>query len=283
MFWHSGSVRPETGGSRRLADRLAEAGIALDDDPVAVWCQLRTAEGRRATIIDLYELVAAPRGLAPDQLPLPERLALARSVMPIVWPGFAVTHGSARVGDTIEISDYDVRWPEQFQRWRGQLVDQLGDTAVLIEHIGSTSVPGLAAKAIVDIQISVGSLSDERLYVNRLERAGVQLRSRDEFHRYFRPPPGKPRDVHVHVCEAGSPWEREHLLFRDYLRKDPDARNAYGETKRVAAGVWADDGWGYTDAKAQIVLDILAEAKRWARSTGWTGPLPRERGALPLS
>jgi GrpB-like predicted nucleotidyltransferase (UPF0157 family) len=88
----------------------------------------------------------------------------------------------------------------------------------------------------------------------------VQLRSRDDFHRYFRPFPDKPRDVHVHVCTTGSDWEREHLLFRDHLRSDRDARDAYAQAKRAAAVAWADDGWAYTDAKTEIVLEILERA-----------------------
>ena len=73
-----------------------------------------------------------------------------------------------------------------------------------IEHVGSTSVPGLPAKPIVDVQISVDDEDDESRYVPQLEEAGIQLRSRDSLHRYFRPFPDRPRDVHVHVCAAGS-------------------------------------------------------------------------------
>jgi GrpB-like predicted nucleotidyltransferase (UPF0157 family) len=239
--------------------RLSVAGVPPGLEPVETWRRLRAVEGRAATVIDLYELVARPRGIRAQDLPAEERFALARSVMPEVWPGFEQTPDSARSG-LIEVVDYDPAWPARFLEWRGVIGSALGSTATRIEHVGSTSVPGLAAKPIVDIQVSVDDLSDEAGYVPALERIGLQLRSRDELHRYFRPFADKPRDVHVHVCGTGSNWEREHLLFRDHLRADPEARDAYAEAKRAAALAWADDGWAYTDAKTEVVLQILERA-----------------------
>ena len=250
---------------RSLDDRLAAAGAEPGVDPVATWRRLREKEGPRATVIDLYELVAGPRGLEPHELPLQERVRLARSAMAVVWPGYAQTSGSERSGDLIKVVDYDPEWPRRYQRWRGVLRSCLDDTALRIEHVGSTSVPGLAAKPIVDIQVSVADVNEESRYVAPLERAGVQLRSRDDLHRYFRPFPGQPRDVHVHVCASGSEWERQHLVFRDYLRAHAEARNAYAVAKRRAAVIWADDGIAYTDAKTDVILTILEEAERWGR------------------
>lgn len=247
-----------------MDDRLAAADVEPGSDPVDAWRRLREVEGPRATVIDLYELVAGPRGLAAHQLPVGERLELARSVMPLVWPGFAQQDGSELRDDVIEIVDYDPEWLRTFGRWRRVLGATLGDTAVRVEHVGSTSVPGLPAKPIVDIQVSVGRLEEEDRYVPQLERAGVQLRSRDRLHRYFRPFPGRPRDVHVHVCTAGSQWEREHLLFRDYLRAHPRAGEAYAAAKRRAAAIWSDDWIAYTDAKSDIILRLLEEARGWS-------------------
>lgn len=232
--------------------------------PVAAWRQLRQAQGPRVTIIDLYDLVAASRGLAAHELPLAERMSLAQSVMPDIWPGFTVTQGSERSGDPIRIAEYDSQWPLRFQQWQQRLAAELGETAVRIEHVGSTSVPDLPAKPIVDIQISVRDLEDESNYVPQLERSGNQLRSRDELHRYFRPFSGQPRGRHIHVCASGSTWEREHLLFRDYLRTHVAARDRYAAAKRQAAARWADDGWAYTDAKSLVILSILREAEEWA-------------------
>ena len=242
-----------------MRERLAAAGVEAGTAPADAWRCLRDAEGPRVTIIDLYELVAGPRGLAAHELPLAERISLSRSVMPDVWPGWEITADSER-RDLIRIADYDPQWPLRFEQWRERLQAVLGETAVGIEHVGSTSVPGLPGKPIVDIQISVRDLEDESCYQPQLEQSGVQLRSRDILHRYFRPFPGQPRDVHVHVCTRASVWEREHLLFRDYLRTHAGARDRYAAAKRQAAAFWADDGWAYTDAKSDVILSILAEA-----------------------
>lgn len=94
----------------------------------------------------------------------------------------------------------------------------------------------------------------------QIESLGLQLRSRDELHRYFRPKPGAPREVHVHVCQTGSTWAGEHLLFRDYLREHAAARDAYSRAKREAAARWGDDRFAYTDAKSEVILQILAAA-----------------------
>jgi GrpB-like predicted nucleotidyltransferase (UPF0157 family) len=194
---------------------------------------------------------------------------LARSVAAIVWPGFEVTTGSER-NDPIELVDHDEAWASRFVRWRALIVDALGDVALRVEHVGSTSVPGLPAKPIVDIQVSVRDIRDEEAYVPALEaNVRVQLRSRDELHRYFRPFPGEPRDVHVHVCNTGSAWERDHMLFRDYLRAHPEDVGRYAEAKRAAVAHWADDGWAYTDAKSAAILAILDKAEVWAAEHQW--------------
>jgi GrpB-like predicted nucleotidyltransferase (UPF0157 family) len=251
-----------------LEDRLRAADVPPQASPVEAWRLLRRAEGPHATVIDLYALVAAPRGLAAHELPLEERHGLARSVMPDVWPGFAQTTGSERRHDTIALADPDPEWAGRFERWRQVLGSRLGSTARRIEHVGSTSVPGLPAKPIVDIQVGVADLADESRYVPALADVGLQLRSRDDLHRYFRPFPDRPRDVHVHVCGEGSPWEREHLLFRDHLRAHPQAREAYAVAKREAADRWADDGVAYTDAKSEVILTLLEDAERSSASSG---------------
>jgi GrpB-like predicted nucleotidyltransferase (UPF0157 family) len=87
----------------------------------------------------------------------------------------------------------------RYQEWRDRLAGQLSGTALRIEHVGSTAVPGLPAKPTVDIQVSVADLDDESRYVPQIEQAGVQLRSRDALHRFLRPFTGQPRKVHVHV------------------------------------------------------------------------------------
>ena len=261
--------RGAPGEADALAGRLEAAGVTDWADPVEAWLLLRAAEGNRATIIDLYDLAAAPQGLAAHELPVSVRLGLARQAVPHLWPGFSVTDGSDRPATPLVVVDYDSAWPGTYARWRHRIGAALGPAALGIEHVGSTSVPGLAAKPIVDIQVSVAALTDESAYVPQLEEIGLVLRSRDEMHRYFRPPAGQSRDVHVHVCSAGSQWEHDHLLFRDYLRADPEACRRYTETKRANVRRWSDDSWAYTEAKTGVILDILEQATDWAHATGW--------------
>jgi GrpB-like predicted nucleotidyltransferase (UPF0157 family) len=268
-IWHPLRVTPGVEPRPTLSERLSRAGVAVDADPVITWVGLHQVEGRRATVIDLYRLVSEPRGLAPHELPLEERKRLSRAIAPTFWPGFQVTDGSERF-DPIKVVAYDKGWPARFESWRELIAKVLKPAALRIDHVGSTSVPGLAGKPIVDVQVSVADISDEENYVPELERLGIQLRSRDDLHRYFRPFPDRPRDLHVHVCPAGSGWEREHLLFRDYLRETPTARQVYAEAKREAAKAWIDDGWAYTDAKSEVILNILQEAEPWALQTKWT-------------
>lgn len=235
----------------------------MDDDPIAAWRRLRAAPGSTANVIDLYRLVAAPRGLQPWELPMAERHRLNLTIAPDLAPGFQITEGSERF-DPITLVDYDPAWPARFESWRSRIAGALGPVAVRVEHIGSTSVPGLMAKPIVDIQVSVGDVADESRYVPQIEAIGMQLRSRDHVHRFFRPFAGLPRDVHVHVCASGSEWERRHLLFRDYLRSSPEAQARYLAQKREAARLWSDDGWAYTDAKDAVIRDLEKEAEGWA-------------------
>jgi GrpB-like predicted nucleotidyltransferase (UPF0157 family) len=154
--------------------------------------------------------------------------------------------------------------------WDARLRGALGPTAMRVDHVGSTSVPGLPAKPVVDIQVSVPALEDEPAYVPAIEALGMELRSRDEWHRFFRPPPGRPRDAHIHVTTTGSTWEREHLLFRDYLRAHPDAREDYAQVKADAARTWRGDRAAYTETKSEVIADIVERAERWAADTGWS-------------
>ena len=256
-----------------LARRLAAAGISDLSDPVAAWRRLREAEGLRATGIDLYWLAGRQRGLLPHELPREERASLARAALPVQLPGFGFAAGSERGREPIEIVPYDPDWPERFARWRDRITAAVGAAALRTEHVGSTSVPGLDAKPVIDIQLTAADIGAEAGYAGQLEQAGLQLRSRDDVHRFFRPFPDQPRDVHLHVCQAGSAWEREHLLFRDYLRAHPAAAQRYLSGKRAAALTWRDDRWAYTEAKTGVILDILDEAETWARGTAWApGP-----------
>jgi GrpB-like predicted nucleotidyltransferase (UPF0157 family) len=186
----------------------------------------------------------------------------------------SVAAGGRQVGpvrnDPIEVVDADPAWPARFAEMRARLTEALGPTARRIDHVGSTAVPGLAAKPIVDIQLSVPDVEDEAAYLAPVEACGLVLRFTEPGHRYFRPPQGLPRLWHVHVCTIGSLWERDHLLFRDYLRAHPDEAAAYGWLKRELAPRFATDRIAYTDAKDPFIHRASERAETWARMTGWT-------------
>lgn len=127
-------------------------------------------------------------------------------------------------------------------------------------------MPGLVAKPIIDIDVSVPDVENETAYLGPLLVAGYQLRVREPGHRMVRT---ANRDVHVHICETGSDWERRHLLFRDWLRHDARDRDAYAQLKRqLAQRDWADMNQ-YAEAKGSLIAEITTRAEAWARSTNW--------------
>jgi len=178
--------------------------------------------------------------------------------------------GGERQDDPIEIVTYDLDWPSRFEEMRGRLAKALGPTALRIDHVGSTAVPGLSAKAVIDIQVSVPRVEDEAAYKDAIESLGFELRWISKGHRYFRPPADLPRLAQIHVCTIGSHWERVHLLFRDYLRTHPETRRAYQELKRNLATEFPQDRIAYTDAKGPFIEATLITAEEWAKQTGWT-------------
>jgi len=265
-----------------LAARLRAIGHdpATVGDPDATWRRLRDRFGPRITLVDRYALEAQHLGVQPDELPVDLRKRIGDEVLRIQFPGLEFMPASQRsVRDVIRVVPYDPGWPRRFAALRSLLVAELGASAVRIEHVGSTAVPGLAAKPTIDVQVSVADAEDESAYVPGIERAVSPLRSREPGHRYFRPSGGSPRDAHVHVCDAGSDWERDHLLFRDYLRVHSVARNEYARLKHTLAKQYGDDRLVYTDAKSAFILDTLDEARAWAVQTGWElPPSPRLPG-----
>lgn len=241
----------------------------MDEEPLAAWARRRRDGDATATVVNLYELVARRRGLQASQLPADERARLSLLALHVIDPSFSIVADSERAAETIELAPYDPEWPALFEAWRIKVATALGPAARRIDHVGSTSVPGLTAKPIIDIQVSVDDINDEQVYVPPTESMGVQLRNRDAEHRYFRPFAGRPRDVHVHVCNANGIWERRHLLFAAYLREDQAARREYLVAKLVALARWADDRVAYTEAKDDVVRRITEQAEHWALVAGW--------------
>lgn len=170
----------------------------------------------------------------------------------------------------LTIADYDPQWSVRFAKLGGRLRTALGEVALRIDHIGSTAVPGLAAKPIIDVQISVASLEPVDFFRAPLQSCGFVWRTEnpERTKRYFRERPGDSR-THIHVRRAGSFSEQFALLFRDYLRAHPDAVAEYGARKRELASHLAIDRHTYTDDKAPIVWRIIQLADEWAQRTGW--------------
>jgi GrpB-like predicted nucleotidyltransferase (UPF0157 family) len=248
---------------------VGERPPLTDEAAFRSWAERRRSGDQTATLFDLYELVATARGVQPHELAADERAALSHRAMHVMQPGFEVAPGSDRDLDLIEIVAYDAKWPARFERWREKLAAAVGPTARRIDHFGSTSVPGMAAKPVIDIQVRVDDMTREELYVPQIEDLGVQLRSRDDDHRFFRPFAGNPRDVHIHVCNLGSEWARKDLLFAAYLRQDAAARAEYLRGKELAAARWGDDRIAYTEAKTEVIGAISGRAEEWALQTGW--------------
>ena len=174
----------------------------------------------------------------------------------------------------VRIVSYDPAWPQNFQTIGAALRGALGDTALRIDHIGSTSVAGLAAKPIIDIQISVLSFEPLDAIVKPIEGLGYQFNphNSDLIKRYFGDPPDH-QNVHIHVRVAGFWSEQFALLFRDYLRTHPEDAAAYGQLKQTLASNFGNDREGYTDAKTDFIFVTIAKAHVWSMETGWTpGP-----------
>ena len=163
----------------------------------------------------------------------------------------------------IVVVDPDEQWPERYRLVRERVQAALGPSARRVEHIGSTSVPGLAAKPIVDVLVTVQDVEDEAAFVPQMERAGFVLRVREPEHRMFRTPA---RDVHVHLYEPDHEAVGAYLDLRDWLRVDADDRALYERTKRLlATRTWTDMN-EYADAKTDVIRAILGRARAWRAS-----------------
>lgn len=168
----------------------------------------------------------------------------------------------------IQIVDYDPTWPEQFQREASRVRAMLGDRVVMLEHTGSTSVPGLGAKNIIDMLLILRDSSDETTYVPDLESAGYVLVIREadwNEHRVFK---GPDTNINLHVLSEGCPEIARVLGFRNWLRTHPDDRDRYEQTKRELSRRDWRYVQNYADAKTEIVEDIIARASAESEAAG---------------
>jgi len=186
-------------------------------------------------------------------------VALGADELPDVFPRMAVDTEFYRrdLAGVVSLRAYDPTWPEVYSVERDRLIGALGDRISLVEHVGSTSVPGLVAKPCIDIVVTVDDPSDEPGYLPDLTELGYRLAVREPEwfeHRCLRS--DWPR-VNLHVFGVGCPEVERMLAFRDRLRTDVDARNRYaGEKRRLAAREWAEVQ-EYADAKSAVVTEII--------------------------
>jgi GrpB-like predicted nucleotidyltransferase (UPF0157 family) len=168
----------------------------------------------------------------------------------------------------LRIVDYDPGWPAEFERERKRLIQALGDLVVAVEHIGSTAVPGLAAKPIIDIAVAVRDLGHADECTPIIEDLGYQRHPAGDFEGrlFFRCLAGGVPTHHLSVTERSTDFWRDHLLFRDYLRQHPDAARTYGDLKKRLAAEYGSDRAGYTYAKTSFIEKVVGR--------GWIGQPP---------
>jgi len=156
----------------------------------------------------------------------------------------------------VVVVPYDATWPAQFDRLEAMVRTALGDRVLALEHVGSTSVPGLAAKPVIDADLTVTDSADEAAYLPDLEAAGFVLRVREPEWEEHRVVGIETPKTNLHVWSPGSVEPLRHAAFRDWLRHHPEDRDAYGSLKTELAGRGFTEVMDYNNHKAELVYDI---------------------------
>ena len=163
--------------------------------------------------------------------------------------------------EKIIIKEYDPKWPALFASERDELMEAIGHYVADIQHIGSTAVPGLAAKPVIDIMIGLRRILDAQDCIMPIEAMEYEYvpQFEDEFpeRRYFRKTVNGKRSHHIHMVEIGTDFWKRHIAFRDFLLKNPQIANEYGSLKRDLAIEFENDREGYTNAKSPFIENIL--------------------------
>ena len=170
-----------------------------------------------------------------------------------------------RFDPAIRMVEHDPAWAEQAAAELERVAAALGEVAVRLEHVGSTAVPGLAAKPILDLQLAVAALEPRSRYAEPLGRLGylfVPDPESPDFH-LFAKPPERPRTHHLHVCAAGSHHEGRHLAVRDFLRAHHGDAARYGQLKRELARRHPQDRLAYIAGKERYLAELEARALAW--------------------
>jgi GrpB-like predicted nucleotidyltransferase (UPF0157 family) len=171
-----------------------------------------------------------------------------------------------RSEDSILISPYDPAWPDLFEAEAKRIGGALGSSAARIDHVGSTAVPGLAAKPVIDIQVSVCLLHPLEAHLPPLVGLGYTHvpHPDDATYPFLHRPSVWPHSHHIHLCQAGGQEERRHLAFRDFLREHPEEAAAYaGEKRRLASEFRSssfDSRNAYAEAKSAFIEPVIARA-----------------------
>ena len=170
--------------------------------------------------------------------------------------------------EPIIINDYDPEWVKKYEKEKNEILQAIGEYIIAIEHIGSTAVVGLASKPIIDILIGLSSLEDAKKCIPILKKMNYEYVPEHEKilpdRRYFRKQPDGTanRKYHVHMVEINSHFWNRQLLFRDYLRKNPEVLKDYETVKRLLAKKFQNDRHSYTTGKEGFILLILEKAEK---------------------
>lgn len=164
----------------------------------------------------------------------------------------------------IVIEEYTPNWTLQFTKEQKIIKNIMGDAAIAIEHIGSTSVTGLSAKPILDMMVGVRTLNDIDMFIEPLKAIGYEHVLHEKFpnRRFFRKGLWRAGTHHLHIYQYGSEEWNHNLLFRDYLRNHSNMRQQYEQLKKELANKHRFDRVAYTNAKAPFILDIIKKAKK---------------------
>jgi GrpB-like predicted nucleotidyltransferase (UPF0157 family) len=181
--------------------------------------------------------------------------------------GFAMSDTGLERG-VVRLAPHSAAWARLFAAEREALRSAVGDLFLDIQHIGSTSVPGLVAKPIVDIAAAVANFEAAAVCVPPLETIGYVYAGENGIPRRHYFDKGVPTTVHLHVLEIDSAEWQKHLLFRDYLIAHPEAADAYGALKQELAERYRYDRPAYTDAKGEFVMNVVRLAREEAAAKG---------------
>ncbi len=169
---------------------------------------------------------------------------------------------------TVKLVRYNPKWRQSFKREQKKIRKIFGGAALEIQHVGSTAIPGILAKPILDIALIVSSLPKARRYAKKLKEIGYQLKKNDRRKErlFFTKGPQEKRTHYLHIGEIGSGYIEDMILFRDYLRTRKNEAQKYSRLKEKLAEKWGDNRAIYTEKKKKMVKEIVEKADKSLRA-----------------